>query len=168
MSRTITNRKIKRILFIQPPAFSWRLNRLDVNPNPPLGAAYIAAVLEREGYDVAILDAFVEGWFRESMTLESDPESVPSDALERVGLSFKEIADRIAAFEPDVVGVTSLFTCQRKNAHAVCRVAKEVDRDIVVVMGGKNPTALTDVTMEDQNVDFIVRGEGEITMLQLL
>ena len=162
------NRKLKRVMFVQPPAFSWRLNRLDVNPNPPLGTAYIAAVLEREGYEVAILDAFVEGWFRESTTLEFDPANVPSDALERVGLSFKEIADRIATFKPDVVGVTSLFTCQRKNAHAVCRIAKEVDRDIIVVMGGKNPTALTDVTMEDRTVDYIVRGEGELTMRQLL
>lgn len=162
------NRKIGRILFIQPPAFSWRLDRRDINPNPPLGAAYIAAVLGRAGYEVGILDAFVEGWFRDPEPLEDDPENVPSDAVERVGLSFKEIAARIEAFKPDVVGVTSLFTCQRKNAHAVCRVAKEVSRDIVVIMGGKNPTALSDVAMRDPNVDFVIRGEGELTMLQLL
>lgn len=162
------NRKFRKVLFIQPPAFSWRLNRLDINPNPPLGAAYIAAVLEREGYEVGILDAFVEGWFRDPVALEDDPENVPSDAIERVGLSFKEIAARIAAFRPDVVGITNLFTCQRKNAHAVCRIAKEIDRDIVVVIGGKNPTALTDVTMQDPNIDFAIRGEGEVAMLQLL
>lgn len=162
------NRKIRRILFIQPPAFSWRLDRRDINPNPPLGAAYIAAVLEHAGYEVGILDAFVEGWFRDPEPLEDDPENVPSDAVERVGLSFKEIAARIEAFKPDVVGVASLFTCQRKNAHAICRVTKEISRDIVVVMGGKNPTALSDVTMRDPNVDFVIRGEGEVAMLQLL
>jgi len=155
-------------MFIQPPAFSWRLNRLDINPNPPLGAAYIAAVLEREGYEVAILDAFVEGWFRDPVPLEDDPENVPSDAIERVGLSFKEVAARIEAFRPDVVGVTNLFTCQRKNAHAVCRIVKEIDRDILVMIGGKNPTALTDITMQDPNIDFAIRGEGETTTLQLL
>jgi len=168
MSGTITNRRIKRILFIQPPAFSWRLNRLDINPNPPMGAAYMAAVLEREGYEVGILDAFVEGWFRDPVPLEDDPENIPFDAVERVGLSFKEIAARIEAFKPDVIGITNLFTCQRKNAHTVCRIVKEIDRDIIVVIGGKNPTALTDVTMQDPNIDFAIRGEGEATMLQLL
>src|SRR3989338_167903 len=122
------NRRLKRILFIQPPAFSWRLDRADINPKPPPGAAYIAAVLEREGYEVGILDAFVEGWFRKAVPLEDDPQNVPSDAIERVGLTFKEIAERIKEFKPDVVGVTNLFTCQRKNAHAVCRTVKEIDR----------------------------------------
>lgn len=168
MIGALAGRKIKRILFIQPPAFSWRLNRLDINPNPPLGAAYIAAVLEREGYEVGILDAFVEGWFREPVPLEDDPQNVPYDAIERVGLTFKEIAQRIEAFKPDVLGVTNLFTCQRKNAHAVCRIAKEIDRGMIVVIGGKNPTALTDVTMQDPNIDFAIRGEGEATMLHLL
>ena len=161
-------RKIKKVLFIQPPAFSWRLNRLDINPNPPLGVAYIAAVLEQEGYEVGVLDAFVEGWSRDPVPLEEDPENVPSDAIERVGLSFREIAARIEAFGPDVVGISNLFTCQRKNAHTVCRIVKEIDRNILVVIGGKNPTALTDVTMQDRNIDFAIRGEGEATMLQLI
>src|SRR5712692_3282816 len=115
--KSVMQRKLKRILFIQPPAFSWRL--------------------------------------------KGDPENIPVDAVGRVGLSFKEIAARIEAFRPDVVGITNLFTCQRKNAHTVCRIVKEIDRDIVVVIGGKNPTALTDVTMQDPNIDFAIRGEGE-------
>jgi len=162
------SRQIKRILFIQPPAFSWRVNRIDVTPNPPLGAAYIAAVLEQQGYEVGILDALVEGWFREPVPLEDNPKDIPQGVTERVGLAFKEITERIVAFRPDVVGVTSLFTCQRKNAHAVCRIVKEVDREIIVVIGGKNPTALTDITMQDANIDFAIRGEGEATMPQLL
>src|SRR3989442_1863118 len=101
MSRTITNRRIKRILFIQPPAFSWRLNRLNINPNPPMGAAYIAAILEREGYEVGILDQFVEGWFRDPVPPEEDPENIPFCTVERVRLSFKGIAPTLDASNPD-------------------------------------------------------------------
>jgi len=38
--------KLRRVLLIQPPAFSNNI-RGDMNPNAPLGIAYIAAVLER-------------------------------------------------------------------------------------------------------------------------
>jgi len=149
---------IKKILLIQPPAFALK-DKSDMNPNAPLGIAYIGSVLEAAGYEVMILDAFVEG-------LENE---IPVDN-ERVliGLTPAEIAQRIRDYSPDVVGVSSLFTIQRRNSHKVCEVAKSVSQNIIVVMGGPHPTAEPEMVLEDRNVDYVVLGEGEETMPELL
>lgn len=149
---------IKRVLLIQPPAFA-NTAKTDINPNLPLGIAYIAAVLEREKYEVKILDAFVEGWDKE--------EPVGKEVI-RVGLTFEEIECKIQDFSPDVVGVSNLFTAQRKNAHKVCKIAKKVSQDILVIMGGAHPTVAPEIVLEDKNVDFVVLGEGENTIVGLM
>ena len=152
------NRNIKKILLIQPPAFVLK-NKSDMNPNVPLGLAYIAAVLEREGYEVRILDAFVEG-------LESEL-SAEGDRL-LIGLTPADIELRLKGFMPDLVGVSSLFTMQRKNAHKVCEIVKRVLPDAVVVMGGAHPTAEPEMVLSDKNVDYVIIGEGEMSMLELV
>jgi len=149
---------LKKVLLIQPPAFSDNLRR-NMNPNAPLGIAYIGAVLEKAGYDVRILDAFIEGWYNE--------ERINEEKI-RVGLPFDQIKKVIADFNPDVVGVTSMFTSQRKNAHQVAQVAKEVDPEIVVIFGGAHVTAATDSVLEDPNVDVAVLGEGDNVIVRLV
>ena len=55
--------KKAKVMLIQPPQllFSKNFKRCV----PPLGMAYIAAVLEQDNFDVRILDAYVEGFENE-------------------------------------------------------------------------------------------------------
>jgi len=150
--------RIQKILLIQPPAFSNNL-RGDMNPNAPLGLGYIAAMLEREGYGVSILDAFIEGW---------DQESRINEEKILVGLTFEQIQDVVRRENPDAVGVTSMFTSQRKNAHRVAQVVKEVDPEIVVIFGGAHPTSAPEMVMADPCVDVAVLAEGDNLIVPLL
>lgn len=150
--------KIGKVLLIQPPAFSNNL-RGDMNPNAPLGIAYIAGVLERAGYEVRILDAFIEGW-------ETETRITPERIL--VGMTYEEIKAVVHAENPDVVGITSMFTSQRKNVHRVAEVVKEIDPDILVVVGGAHPTSATESVLADKNIDIAVLGEGDNTIVPLL
>lgn len=150
--------ELRNILLIQPPAFSNNY-RGDMNPNAPLGLGYIAAMLEREGYQVSILDAFVEGWDQE---IRVNQEKI------LVGLTFDQIREVVRETNPDVVGVTSMFTSQRKNAHRVAEVVKSVDPKIVVIFGGAHPTSAPAMVMEDRNVDVAVLSEGDNTIVPLL
>ena len=150
--------RVRKVLLIQPPAFSNNL-RGDMNPNAPLGIGYIAAVLEREGYAVRILDAFIEGWHTETRI---NPEKM------LVGLTYEEIKAIIAAEAPDVVGITSMFTAQRKNAHRIAEIAREVDPNITVITGGAHPTSAPESVLEDKNVDVVVLAEGDNTIVPLL
>lgn len=149
---------IRRILLIQPPAFT-NLERSDLSPQLGLGIGYIAAALEQGGYEVQVLDAFIEGWE------QSTP--VPPDQL-LVGLRYEEIKERIAEARPDLVGITSMFTSQRRNVHAVARVAKEVDSGIRVIVGGAHPTAAPESVLADDNVDAIVLAEGDNSVIPLV
>lgn len=149
---------IKKIFLIQPPAFA-NPEKGDINPNVPLGIAYIAAVLEKKGYQVKMLDAFVEGW---------ENEEYINDETIRVGLSFEEIEEIIADFSPDLVGVSNLFTMQRKNAHRICEIVKKINPRTIVLMGGAHPTVAPELVLENNNVDFVVIGEGEETLVELI
>ncbi len=154
----VTRSRIKKVLLIQPPAFCNNM-RSDMNPNAPLGIAYIAAVLEKENYDVEILDAFIEGW---------DQEERINEVKMRVGLSFAEIEDRIRAAAPDMVGITSMFTSQRKNVHEIARIVKAIDPNTPIVVGGAHPTAAPESIMEDPNIDIAVLAEGENVIVPII
>ncbi len=130
-----------------------------MNPNAPLGIAYIAAVLEKGGYEVKILDAFIEGWHIE--------ERITEEKL-RLGLSFDEIKNIIRDELPDAVGITSMFTSQRANAHELAKVVKDFDSEIIVIMGGAHPTSAPESVLMDDNVDVAVLGEGDSVIIPLL
>jgi anaerobic magnesium-protoporphyrin IX monomethyl ester cyclase len=153
-----SNNRIRKVLLIQPPAFSDN-ERGDMNPNAPLGLGYIAAMLEREGYEVKVLDAFIEGWDQE---IRVSPEKI------RIGLPFEDIEEVIRDYAPDAVGVTSMFTSQRKNAHEVARLAKSVNSGVPVIFGGAHPTSAPEMVMADPNVDFVVLAEGDNSIVPLL
>ena len=157
-SLIIHRQRLRKVLLIQPPAFS-NNKRTDMNPNAPLGLAYIAGMLEREKYDVRILDAFIEGWEHETRINE---EKI------LVGLPFQQIKEIIADVNPDVVGITSMFTSQRKNAHQVAKIVKEVDKEIVVIFGGAHPTSAFESVLEDSCIDVAVLGEGDNVIAPLI
>ena len=147
---------IKKILLIQPPCSISKSYTKEIQP--PLGLGYIAAVLEKD-YEVKVLDAAVEGWHTEI------PEGKD---LFRYGLSFDEIKQFIDNYKPDVIGISCLFSMQSHNAHKIAQLAKDVNKSIITIMGGAHPTVLASKVLEDENIDYVVIGEGEYTMIRLL
>jgi len=147
---------IRNVLLVMPPATISREYTKEIQP--PLGLAYIAACLESD-YNVKIVDAACEGWHQ---------EKEESKNLITYGLSFQNLKELIQDFKPDLIGVSCLYSMQYKNAHQVCAIAKELDKNILTVMGGAHPTALPQKTLQDINVDIVVLGEGESTSKELL
>ncbi|MDD4979826.1 MAG: cobalamin-dependent protein [Candidatus Omnitrophica bacterium] len=145
-----------KILLIQPPFTIFKTEAKKCHP--PLGLAYLAAVL-KDAYQVAVLDALAEGYEKEA--------SVDMECL-RYGLSFEDIGKRVKDFSPDAVGISCLFSSQSENVHAICKIVKEIDKRIVTILGGAHCSAVPADVLRDENVDFIVIGEGEITLKVLL
>lgn len=111
---------------------------------PPLGLAYIASILERAGYKVRIVDA-------------------PT-----LGLTIKHIINCIKRFKPDVIGISSV-TPTAKAGYIISRLTKrEYDRDVPIVMGGPHVTYMYREALTVGKADYVVRGEGEYTMLELM
>ena len=82
---------------------------------PPLGLAYMAAVLEQNGFEVKIID---------SPVLDFDHQKIKA-----------ELQD----YQPTIVGVGSM-TPTIESALKCARIAKEVCPDASVVMGGPSLT----------------------------
>jgi radical SAM superfamily enzyme YgiQ (UPF0313 family) len=75
----------------------------------------------------------------------------------------------VREINPDVVGL-SVMTFQRKTAFRVIDLVRQLKPGIKVAVGGYDPTLASDAYTDDSHgvVDFIVRGEGEITFRELL
>jgi len=124
----------------------------------PLGIAYIAANI-RDEVEVEIMDAAAEGF---------DHEEIIDENFIRFGSPLSEIQERIETFQPDIVGVTCLFSSVFPMVREVCRVAKRVNPDIITITGGTYPTFMTEYCLSEPKLDMVVLGEGEATMLELI
>jgi radical SAM superfamily enzyme YgiQ (UPF0313 family) len=83
--------------------------------------------------------------------------------------SVRETVERLTAeIKPQVVGL-SVMTFQRKTSLRVIELLRSLCPGVRVVVGGYDPSLAPEAYMADGNgIDYIVRGEGEITFRELL
>lgn len=131
-----------RVLLISPPTVS-AVKRIIGLTSPPLNLAYLASMIRNE-HKVKIVDSSTEG------------------------LTFEDVKKIMKSFEIDVVGITAT-TSMIPDAYETARIAKEVNENAKVILGGPHSTFLPEKTMEEcKSIDFIVRGEGEYTFKELI
>ena len=110
----------------------------------PLGVYYVAAVLRANNYDVEVLN-----WH----DIHATPEKIRKILTEK---------------KPDLIGF-SIVNGNRWGALDIARVAKQIDPQVTVVLGGVGATFLWEHFLTHFNdVDFVVIGEGEYTFLKLV
>jgi magnesium-protoporphyrin IX monomethyl ester (oxidative) cyclase len=124
---------------------------------PPIGLAYIAAVLEKK-HEVNIIDVPTEGW----RNLRAD------ETKYRVGLSNTEIAQKVKQWLPDIVVIEIPFSGWIKPAFEVASIAKGINKDITTVLEGQHPSARPKDCLANPDVDFVVIGEPEYTIIELV
>ena len=109
---------------------------------PPIGLALIAAVLEKGGYQVNVLDANL---------LKLKPYDVAP-----------------LVHNADIIGLTAM-TSTINTAKAIAQHLKKVKPDLTIILGGAHATLLPEETLATTpEIDIIVRGEGEETIIKLL
>jgi len=106
----------------------------------PLGLRYLAGSLARGGHEV-----FVH--LQHHRTAE-------------------EVAAEVFAFQPDILGISCL-TYNVPLSQRFARRVKEGLPAVRVVFGGEHPSLSPETTLTE-DVDFVVKGEGELTLLELL
>jgi radical SAM superfamily enzyme YgiQ (UPF0313 family) len=73
----------------------------------------------------------------------------------------------VREFQPHIVGL-SVMTFQRRTAEKIIRLARWFKPDIRIIVGGYDPSLASESYMAMPGVDFIVRGEGELTFRELI
>lgn len=135
--------KRKKILLITPPYHSGVVESAGVWLN--VAFVYLAGSLRQAGHEPVIYDA-MSHWH-----------------------SYDDIRKRIEAERPDIVGTTA-FTAGIVDALKVLKLAKKIDPRIITVIGNSHPTYCYNeiLTASDNPVDYIVMGEGEETLVELV
>ncbi|PXW72772.1 anaerobic Mg-protoporphyrin IX monomethyl ester oxidative cyclase [Loktanella sp. PT4BL] len=132
-----------RILFVHP---NYRSGGAEIAGSwPPAWVAYLTGSLRRVGFD--------DIHFIDAMTNDHSDEF---------------LAEKIAALQPDVIGVTAI-TPSIYKAEEVLRIAQEHAPGALRVLGGVHATFMyKQVLSEAPWVDVIVRGEGEEIVTELM
>jgi len=114
-----------------------------IEPMLPLSLGSLGAYLEYKGVQVKVLDEQIE--------------YLHPEVLER----------HLGEFLPDVVGITVL-TPTANRAYRLAQDIKKIDSGILVVFGNAHPTLLPEEVLSHASVDIAVRGEGEITLWEVV
>lgn len=141
---------VMRVTLINPPCF--------YQFEPSLGLCYIAAMLEKAGHEVAIVDKPIN-------TIVG--KLTPATLDETFDASFKKVIDDTWRTRPDVIGITA--TSHTAYALKLLEILKDILPEAKTVAGGPHVTfTASDVLSKYSSVDFVVRHEGEYTMLKLV
>ena len=136
---------MKKVLFIEPPKDYWFV--MGEYLPPPYGLLQLAGYLESQiqNLEIKVLDC-------QAMSIE-----------------WKGLEKRIESFNPDMVASSGLATC---NVYVVARtleLAKKVKPNVVTLTGGQHFSVLADESLRAYpEIDVIVRGEGEETLVDLV
>lgn len=136
---------MSRLLLVNPPSDVYAKAKIAAGMTyvPQVSLAMLAAVGEREGYEVRVLD----------LCVSHDPT-----------VEFREV---IESFTPTVLGVT-VMTPHYAAACDLVRQAKAICPDVLAVAGGAHPSTLPVEMVSDSPFDVAVFGEGEHTLAELL
>lgn len=139
-----------KVLFINPPS---KNEIISCNPKiikeergcePPLGILYLAGYLENHSqHKISVIDAQVEK------------------------LSYQELKQRIEKISPDIIGITAM-TFTLIDVIKTVALVKEINPRVKVILGGPHAHIYPKETLQLDGVDFVVMGEGEKALLELI
>jgi len=136
--------KISKILFVEPPKDYWFL--MGEYLPPPTGLLTLAAYVEEKlpEIEIEILDCQAEK------------------------KNWKDVEGFIESFDPSIVAASG-FTCNAYACVKVAEIAKNVSDGIITVLGGQHFSFAAEESLNDfLEIDYIVRGEGEDTLVELI
>ncbi len=112
--------------------------------NPPLGLAYLASFMRREGYNPMIVDLNVDNY------------------------SDEKLSALVKEFNPVALGI-SFMTNQHGECLRLAELIKSSLESVCIVAGGPHVSALPEeILKECPSIDISVIGEGEMTFLELV
>jgi radical SAM superfamily enzyme YgiQ (UPF0313 family) len=141
---------MKKVLLVNPPLENIIRSHVpdelegETGCLPPLGLLYLATILEKGAFcEVEILDA----------------------AARKLG--HLELRDEVLRRQPDLVGIPAT-TFTLIDAVKSAQLIKEADKEILICFGGPHLSIYPEETLNLPYVDFIVSGEGEFVLLELV
>ncbi len=143
------------IILINPPQL-FTATQETAGVVPPLGLAYLAASLSREGYEVSIIDAVGEKYW----------DYFRWQGHKLRGLSYEAIVERIPS-DAEWIGISNLYTFAFLVSAELSDQIKAKFPHIPLVHGGAHSTVMPHYSLSRNSVDAVALSEGEITAVEL-
>ena len=125
-----------KVLFVSQP------NEYQQRPDfPPIGVAYLGAVVHDRGHEVMLIDGGLTG--------------------------LKDITKQVKEFNPDFIGVTC-WTIDRRNVWKLCLILKKISPTAFLTVGGPHASFYPEHIFVKTKAAAVVIGEGEETVCELL
>lgn len=124
----------------------------------PLGLAYIAGALKQEGHALQVIDASAQG---------IDEKQVFKDDIYLFGLN-KEKISRLIDSQTQVICFGFMFTNNWLYDRELVKHIKKEHPQAILIAGGEHANAAAEYCLKQAPLDFIVKGEGEETIVELL
>ena len=88
---------------------------------------------------------------------------------EQIGfIKNEELEKKILVLQPPRIIGMSVLTINSKRAYMLADAIKAIDRKSIIILGGIHPTVVPDEVLRNENIDVVVRGEGEKTLKELV
>ena len=147
------------LTLIHPPALMAKSNYSTIT-QPPLGLAYLSAVVMEKGYTVEVVDAVGEAIGRFENWNENDEFIIQ-------GLSINDVVESINP-KTDFIGITCMFTHSWPMVRQLINLIREEFPEKLIIGGGEHITSMYELVMRETLLDGCVLGEGEETLLDIL
>jgi len=169
---------MKKVVLIQPPVQDFYDTDIRLQP---IGLCSLKAAVKKfiPEIEVKVLD-FHQGYGRKTIPLPRElgylkdyyfqPDTGPFrtfDQFFHFGADFELIASEVAKEKPNFVGISSLFTPYFREI-LTCAAAIKQRLDVPILVGGSHVSADPVSILENDAVDFIIQGEGERPLVELL
>ena len=153
--------RVQKVLLINPPGKCYLRKDGSLGERkhctPPLGLAYLAANLLKHEFEVEILDILAEGYHQQQF----------EDPFITYGLSIAESVERVREAQPDLIGISVLFSNRAKESLQLAGAIKRALPEVSIVMGGQHPSGVPLEVMKHPEVDFVMIGEADTSFTQL-
>ena len=118
------------------------------------------------GFDINLIVPLSFGYLKSNIDTKHNIKIIDC-ALDRISSGSKVFERELKEFKPQVVGV-SCWSTTFDEAIRICKKVKMIDQDIITVLGGVHPTSYPEEVMKNNAVDYLFRGEAELTFSKLI
>ena len=109
---------------------------------PPLGLMYVAAALEKAGFQVQMLDNYL------------------------LKKSTEQVKQLVTKLNPEIVGITCGSATYRRCIETA-KAIKQTLPNCKIVVGGWHASYMPESLLDNPEIDYVVMGEGERAMIEL-
>ena len=139
----IQKKKIKRVMLVYPNQ-RWYKYDLTTTWNLSPYSLCLLATMIQDKYEVKIVDA------------------------QFYDMSEEQFKKEVEEFQPDCVGISILTSEYASILDTAASIIKEIDKEIITIAGGVHVTTQYYRVMENRDIDYAVRGEGEYVLREFL